>query len=152
MLMVRMNRLLVRVMLAVSLASLLVPVVDASARVERRVYAGGVGIVSLPLCWGTGSTSLLGVCFALQSDDASVWFEIREDVDLGSVVGTASFVDAAGAVIGSGTTFCDVSPSLPVPKGAVAVRVVLGPLPDAPAMLACTPGTATSGVVVATFT
>lgn len=140
-----------RTLMLALVAFLLVPPAVASPRTEYRVYVGGVGLLSLPLCGGAGSTSLLGVCFALQSDDANVSFLIQEDVQVGSVIGTAYFVDAAGAQVGASTPFCDASPVIAIPPTAVAARVTLGTLPYVTDLPGCLPGVATTGVVAATF-
>jgi hypothetical protein len=132
-------------------AALLLPSAIALPHTEHRTYVGGVGLVSLPLCGGTGSTSLLGVCFALLDTDVAVQLVIREDVQVGSVMGTAYFVDAAGSTVGASTVFCNQSPLLSIPYGAVALRVTLGPLPNVPALPGCLPGVAKTGVVTAYF-
>ena len=147
-----MSLILLRALPAVALACLLLlPPAGAAGGTQHRVYVGGVGVLSSPFCGGPGSTALLGVCFALDGSESEVRFQIREDVSLRPVVGTALFVDELGAQVGAATPFCASSPELDVPPGAASVRVVLGPLPHVELALACAPGAATLGVVTAHF-
>ena len=150
-----MTRITLALLVALLVAPALLPSASAHSRTERRAYVGGVGVVEVPLvCRGPNTATPLGVCFALQPTDGLVAFRIKEDVDVSflRVVGAVSFVDATGLPLAPSVAFCGSSPAIPVPAGAVAARVVLGPLPHAEQVLGgCAPGVARAGVVEAAF-
>ena len=146
-----MNRIIAWALVALLVPCLLVPPAAAATHTDARVYVAGVGLLELPLCGGATSTNLLAVCFALAATDATVTFEIKEDLG-GKVVGRAYFVNVTGAAVGPSEFFCVHSSTLSIPSGATAARVVLGPLPEVAEIPGCLPSVATSGRVIARFT
>lgn len=89
------------------------------------------------------------VCFLLAPGETAVTFVVEDDLDLAPVAASVYFEDAAGLPMAGAQAFCGASPLYPVPAGAKAARVVLGPLANGTLMPGCATGLGTTGIVKA---
>jgi hypothetical protein len=128
----------------------------SGARTETRVYALPTDptIERFATCASPVDASVMGACFRLDGTEATASVAIADATTL-LVLGRVYFTGATPGTLGRDVFFCGAVEDVPIPAGAVRLRVAF-PLVDGQNTpeLVCplAHGEATAGTVTAVFT